>query len=350
MEIKLARICLALGTLSASMLVSCGHSSSSTGGSTAPTPQSYAAAAATASNNTKCTTLSPFYWEIGDANGSMASGTGGTIPAAAPNPNTAMLIASASKWLFSTYVVELQTGALSANDVKYLNFTSGYTNFKDCTTSSTVASCLLEAGTNGGFNGDYISSTDTNFYYDSGHMQHLASTIGLGLDNNAKLATDVQSILNVNAPFFYSQPQLAGGVFTSPAYYAQFLRKMLGGAYPHMLSLLGTGAVCTHTHTPTDCPTAIYSPVNESAPGVLTNDVTDEAWHYSLGHWVEDDPSVGDGAFSSAGAFGFYPWIDHGKKYYGILARYNSIQASAGVISAACGRLIRKAWETGLQQ
>jgi len=30
---------------------------------------------------------------------------------------------------------------------------------------------------------------------------------------------------------------------------------------------------------------------------------------------------VGDGAFSSPGAFGFYPWIDRTKTNYGVLAR-----------------------------
>ena len=37
---------------------------------------------------------------------------------------------------------------------------------------------------------------------------------------------------------------------------------------------------------------------------------------------MEDDPAVhGDGAFSSPGAFGFYPWIDSSKSYYGIISR-----------------------------
>jgi len=28
---------------------------------------------------------------------------------------------------------------------------------------------------------------------------------------------------------------------------------------------------------------------------------------YAIGYWVEDDATYGDGAFSSAGSFGFYP-------------------------------------------
>ena len=59
-----------------------------------------------------------------------------------------------------------------------------------------------------------------------------------------------------------------------------------------------------------------------------------ESWHYSIGHWVEDDPAVGDGAFSSAGAFGFYPWIDASKTYYGVLAR-EAIELGEPVMAAA---------------
>jgi hypothetical protein len=102
-----------------------------------------------------------------------------------------------------------------------------------------------------------------------------------------------------------------------------------------MHDYLGTHAVCTN---PATCSTALYSPV----PSV-------ESWHYSLAHWVEDDPSVGDGSFSSAGAFGFYPWIDASKTYYGILARY-SLAPGAYIQSVYCGRTIRKAWMTGIAQ
>ena len=61
---------------------------------------------------------------------------------------------------------------------------------------------------------------------------------------------------------------------------------------------------------------------------------------------METDPTVGDGAFSSAGAFGFYPWIDATRSWYGVLARQTA--AGSGNESAQCGRLIRKAWVTGV--
>ena len=68
---------------------------------------------------------------------------------------------------------------------------------------------------------------------------------------------------------------------------------------------------------------------------------------YAAGHWVEDDPVTGDGAFSSPGAFGFYPWIDQSKTYYGVVAR---MAQNGAWPSVQCGRLIRKAWLSGTAQ
>ncbi|MEN9452787.1 MAG: hypothetical protein RLZZ369_1846, partial [Pseudomonadota bacterium] len=102
-------------------------------------------------------------------------------------------------------------------------------------------------------------------------------------------------------------PQLAGGAQSSAQGYGQFLRSMLAGDLK-LGALLGAHPVCTN---PKACPgDALKTPIPST-----------ESWHYSLGHWVEDDATVGDGAFSSPGAFGFYPWIHANRQYYGILAR-----------------------------
>lgn len=75
-----------------------------------------------------------------------------------------------------------------------------------------------------------------------------------------------------------------------------------------------------------------------------------------MAHWVEDDPATnGDGSFSSAGAFGFYPWIEPTKLYYGVISRQASVSPGGtptqnGYASAQCGRLVRRAWDTGVQQ
>ncbi len=88
------------------------------------------------------------------------------------------------------------------------------------------------------------------------------------------------------------------------AYIDHFLRKVLSNSLQTSL-LLGSGAVCTNTKLDANnvkiCPTAVFE------PGALRD--SRESWHYSLGHWVEDDPGVGNGAFSSGGARGSCPWI-----------------------------------------
>lgn len=59
---------------------------------------------------------------------------------------------------------------------------------------------------------------------------------------------------------------------------------------------------------------------------------------------------MGDGAFSSGGAFGFYPWVDATRTSYGVLARQAPFTGHNGYDSAVCGRAIRKAWVTRTAQ
>jgi hypothetical protein len=275
------------------------------------------AASATAENHPECLRIGSFYWEIGDKDSTLASGSVGDGYRA----DTLMAIASASKWLYSSYWVQRQRGVLTVEDVKYFNFRSGYTEFSTCIGSVTVGDCL-DSGSNGVFD----PATDDRFDYGGGHMQKHATLNGLGGLNARQLGAEVRSQLGDEVDIDYGSAQLAGGANASAAEYAKVLRKIVGDRLL-MHDVLGMFAVCVD---PATCAQAISTP---SPPG--------EQWHYSIGHWVEDDPKVGDGAFSSPGAFGFYPWVDASKRWYGIVAQeslrgaYESLQ---------CGRLIRKAW------
>jgi len=285
------------------------------------------AASSTAQNNSLCTAVRPFYWEIGDGTTKLASGTvGGTTPTS----STQMPIASASKWVYGAYVTELRAGTLSAADVQFLTFRSGYSKMAplSCASSATVDTCL-QLGTNGVLD----PSSSDKFFYNGGHMQRHAHDIGLGGLTAAALTAEVQSKIG-DFGFVYASPQPPGGIDTTADGYASFLRRILRGEL-QMATKLGTNAVCTN---PTVCADAVFTPIPAT-----------ESWHYSIGHWVEDDPAIGDGAFSSAGAFGFYPWIDRTKTWYGVLARQVFGQ-EVGYESAKCGRLIRKAWVTGASQ
>lgn len=310
------------------LLAGCGG-----GGGDAPSgptdAQRGAAATTTAQTAAACTAVQPFYWEVGDRTARLASGSVNAAGSATVIvSSTPMSIASASKWLYAGYVVQKRRAVLTASDIKFLNFRSGYTNFSTCLPGQTVDGCVDYLN-----NGVHSDATDGRFAYGGGHMQKHASLDGLGALDSAGLAAEVRAQIGADIGLSYSQPQPAGGGISTADDYARYLRKLLAGSLS-MASVLGTNAVCTN---PLTCPVgeAVGTPVPAN-----------ESWHYSIGHWVEDDPVVGDGAFSSAGAFGFYPWIDAGKTWYGVLARRDG--AGSGVDSVYCGRLIRKAWVTGV--
>jgi hypothetical protein len=299
----------------------------------ATSAQQAAAATLTAKENPACahSVLGDYYWEVGDVNGRIASGVSGTAFTA----TTAINIDSASKWIYASEVVQYYGGSVPADQVPLLNFTSGFSNFgaNRCLTSDTVASCIAR---------NHVTQDPTTigkFYYGGAHMQVHAN-------NHMSMGTATRATLNsaVLAPMFgissnltslaYGSPLIAGGVYTTAANYGAFLRRILSGVLL-MKHDLGTHKVCTNPRT---CPTAKSSPMQQIA----------ENWNYSLGHWVEDDPIVGDHAFSSAGAGGFYPWIDQTKTYYGVLSRNAQTAANDGYVSAQCGRLIRQAFVTGV--
>ena len=279
-------------------------------------PSRAQAALTAATTDPACTALGPFYWEIGDAGGPLASGSVGDVTA-----SSAMDIASASKLIFGAYIVERFGANLAQADFDAMTMRSGYHSlvYATCVASATVQDCLAAA-----HNGDHTAADDGRFYYNGGHFQKYAVDLGLGADDDAALAAEMKRLLGEELEITYGSPQLAAGMHVSPAGYAGFLRKILSGGLA-IRDHLGENATCT---LPSACPTATSSP-------------SPEAWHYSWGHWVEDDPTTGDGTFSSPGAFGFYPWIDATKQYYGILAR-RSLAAGAYYESVQCGRIIRQ--------
>lgn len=295
--------------------------------------QRNAAATQAATAHSDCVAVAPFYWEIGDANGAQASGRVGDAYSA----NSLMSIASASKWIYGSYVAQKRGGHLVDEDLNYLTFRSGYVSFRNCSASDTVHSCATSRA-----NDWQTPAAVGKFFYGGGHMQqHADRLMGLGTASDVGLGGEIRNTLGLNATafqFFYSQPQLAGGVATSAGVYAQFLRGILNGDL-FMRAMLGSDAVCTN---PTTCANALSTPWPTSeSPG------------YSIGHWVEDN-IASDGSFSSPGAFGFYPWIDANKQWYGVVARESiahlengSEDERPGVQSAFCGRRIRYAWMTG---
>ena len=328
-----------------------------------------------------------FYWEIGNVDGIIAdaamklSASGSVQPTGTSGTtytrSSELLIDSASKWMYASYVAEIKavksgtSWAMPKRYVPFLNFTSGYDLMSDnCTyiTTPTVTNCLdnLNGLTPSVPNGTLNSAGVGLFDYGSGHMEVLEagadpSLTGYmtgGNNNVTALANELTTTFakkNVNVNLSFVVPILAGGIQTTPADYATFLQGMLSATDPLvMISFLNPTAddryaVCTNPFDPT-CVDANGNPLSLSSPTP-----PNISWHYGLGHWIEDDPDTGDGAYSSPGRSGFYPWIDSTKTYYGMVARYDisnptSPADSPYYLSAVCGEAIRAAFKTGVAQ
>jgi hypothetical protein len=316
---------------------------------TGPTANSRAAATATAHNNSLCgAPVMPFYWEIGDQNGALVSGSQGSDANGPVLATSKLAIASASKWIYATYVTQMRGAAahLTAQDINFLHFTSGYTNMGSDTTGSacpntlnpdTVNECLTLSNSQGVSFSAQDPATAGRFDYNGGHMEnHASQVIGLGNVVVGSLGQTMQGLLGTDVNIAFGEPLMSGGIYTTTQDYTLVLRHILNGTLA-MHDALGSNPVCTRHSAACN---AVFSPIPE-------------AWHYSMGHWVEDDPSSnGDGAFSSPGAYGFYPWIDSTKTYYGVISRAQPTGTGEqqGYASAQCGRLIRHAWMTGTEQ
>ena len=314
--------------------------------------QRQAAARAAADRDEACMAIAPFYWEIGDRDGALVSVRQGD---GSITGDTSMLIASASKWVFGAYLVQKRTDAegvtsLTPQDIDALTLRSGYNalSYALCLDPRTVGGCFRAKSWMLGGNDRYAPRDEGTFDYDGGHFQKYAA-VDLGLADKTSgdaslagsLAQEIDSQVGPGLRLAYNSPQLAAGMRSTPLEYAKFLRKLLRFDQPppeglKAGALLGRHAVCTR-HDRVSCPNARNAP-----------EFYGEAWHYSLGHWVEDDAKGdGGGAFSSAGAFGFYPWIDAGRTTYGLVARQANITLANLVPyreSIRCGRAIRKAW------
>lgn len=297
-----------------------------------------AAVRRTIATNLQCSPrlLGPYYWEIGRADGAAASGRVSTFGSPdAVDADTPLSIASASKWIYAAQAVE-RFGDLPEQR-RLLNMTSGYSNFRtsNCPIEGTVAEC--DPGQR-----SISEAIGRVFHYDGGHMQQHAIDTGLGPLDAAGLMAELDTVFGTVTGLSYRQPGVAGGLQATPRDYAAMLRRLLAdAAEPLRLgALLGSHAVCTWPGDGCGASRLIAIP---------------EQWHYGLGHWIEDDPATTppvNVAFSSPGSFGFYPWIDHTRSFYGMLARQTKAFTGVdeGYASVKCGRLLRLAWLTATPQ
>lgn len=279
------------------------------------------AAELTARDSVACRALGDFHWQIGDGTGVRASGQIGQRV----NADTVMPIASASKMIWAAWVLE-RTGT-DPDEAQYaaLTMRSGHVGLQPlrCLRAPTVKDCFQRGG-----NDRFDPASVGRFFYNGGHAQRLAIDMGLADRDNAALSKDLRERLGLSPDLGFTHPSPAGGMQGSARAYGQFLAKVVHGDL-RLSRYLGWKPVCTQPGP--SCATSQSSPVPA-------------AWHYSLHHWVEDD-AAGDGAFSSPGLMGFYPWISADRTTWGVVARHRlSLSAGVSLESVRCGQTIRRAW------
>ncbi|NVI99237.1 hypothetical protein HV824_14050 [Myxococcus sp. AM009] len=293
------------------------------------------AALDTANASASCAPLGNFYWELGDGAGPLY----GIPRGSGVSATTVMPIASASKWLYAgAYVQSKGYANLTPDEKKRLNFTSGYIdgNTTLCGDAGTrVSDCYGPAYKDV----SYRPLQDGRYFYNGGHMQKLALD-----DIGARRGTGVLSVMDwLNARLGTTLPESdsdvapAGGFSGSAAHYRVFLMKLLNGQYA-LSSKLTADAV----------------PAWQGGPGVSFTPWTAGTAYYGLGHWIEGETVNGAWTVtghSSAGAFGFYPWVNAAGNRYMLLARSRQLGANGeGEKSRACAQAIREAYESGVPQ
>lgn len=295
-----------------------------------------------------------FYWEVGDGTRVLDSGNVG-LTNVSPTDSTFPL-ASGSKLIFSTFMKQTRpNGLLTDEDTKYLRMYGGYSKTATCLgpDSGPFVVSVLDCYNQTGGDKAYDSTNDGKFYYSGAQFQAKAvkdTALGLLGLNATGLANKIALTLPIlNGKLTYKVPSIGGGGQMAPADYGAFLRWLIvqsNQSGSTLANLLGSSAVCTVSEKNASnleaCPTAGSAGLGETnSPPLPGNQV----WQYSLGHFVEKDPvtGAGDGAYSSPGEFGFYPWIDSTKTYYGIVARVVYFP-TAYQGSILCGQHIRDAF------
>lgn len=282
----------------------------------------------TIAGSSSCAELGDFYWEMGDANGVLTKGQVGRRFDATSVVN----LASASKWPFATYLVQ-KFGSPTSSQIQALTMRSGYVNMNDaiCTVQLNINGCFNAPSPLLPLNSRVSSESVDHFYYNSGNFQKAAVDAGLGNMTVLGLSNDMRKTLGISSGLNYLYPGVASGLYMSANAYSSMLRKIMSNQLA-MGAMLEIGRTCTLEET---CATSSRSPV-----------IYD--WDYGLGHWIERGAGGDDEAYSSIGFNGFYPWITTDMQYYGVI----SLEKSTGIAQEAidCGRLVRKAWLTGIVQ
>ncbi|MEM1437366.1 MAG: serine hydrolase domain-containing protein [Pseudomonadota bacterium] len=256
--------------------------------------------------------------------------------------DTVYPIASASKWLTGATILQLvQQGVMALDDrpqdyLDYwssdpndarsritlemlLSFTAGFHIAPldpNCTGDEqlTVQTCAAA------FYADGVDAEPgTTFYYGPAHMQVAAAMaeVATGQSWRDVVELTIAAPLNLaNTGFEGDNPKASGGANSTTNEYAEFIRAQLRG------DLLPAGLLQLTAER-----TAALGLM--SRPAAVEGATRD--WQYGLGVWRECNRPEWDAVceaatlVSSAGAFGWYPWLDVDRGYYAVLGRNASV-------------------------
>ena len=288
----------------------------------------------------------------------------------ASTAETPYYIASASKWVTATVLLDLvEQGLLALDDTpgdhipwwpsapdpkstitlgQLLAFKSGFSlgltdpgctflpnaDFENCV--ETISESNLEY------------TPGTTFHYSESHLQ-IAAMMALYASGSASWSELLQAE-TVRLPFLAGlsyerpstgNPRVASAIVTSGASYAEFLRAwMRAEMLPTTLGLAATD------QTPAPAVTIGYSPVSE---------LRGQAWHYGLGHWIEcgapfEPACASTPVESSPGATAFYPFLLRDKGYFVVVATEQPPMADNPVTltSVTFGQSLRASIELAL--
>lgn len=317
-------------------VISCG----SGGGSNpiAPTPSDATVASTepvswqSATDAVDASTIDAVRLVIGDANGIFLNFEKGSFPA-----DETHLIASASKWLSALVIHRLiEQGVMQAEDhpQKYLSywssdpadsrskvtlrqllaFTSGFnrgsnsacvedrsTALQDCAESIYQSGLAAEPGSEFSYGPTHlhIAAAMAEVASGLGYSELFEQSLVMGLSLSDKTRLQVPSRTN---------PRVAGGAQTSVNDQIKVLQALLnGGALTQTDAFYADG-----TAAPV---------VFDYRPPAVVND-----WHYAQGAWricekqLWDESCSNTQVLTSPGAFGWTPWIDADRQYFGLIA------------------------------
>ena len=257
-------------------------------------------------------------------------------------PDDTLLIASASKWLAVITILTLvEDGTLSLDDhpsnylpwwttdptdprssvtlEQLLSFTSGLGGAEDEVPCVEDGDLTIDACAQILYDEYFVAEPGTTFIYGPAHLQVAGAMVTAATGDTfqqvfrRQVATPLRlGLLTAFAVPSLENPRIAGGATASVTDYGAILTALAAGellsdAMVQRMALDHTGAA------------VVMSQVPEIA------DAGSNDWHYALGCWrecaLDPYPAACDepGVLSSAGAFGFYPWWDTARGFWGIV-------------------------------